>query len=72
MRLDFSNCSADKARKLLNYNTRFTVDEALKKNGKLCKKKEVPKKFEYNYELEIDNHLTPITWKEKKFNLYNK
>ncbi len=62
----FSNCSADKARKLLNYNTRFTVDEALKKMANYVKKRGA-KKFEYNYELEIDNHLTPITWKEKKF-----
>ena len=62
----FSNCSADKARKLLNYNTRFTVDEALEKMANYVKKKG-PKKFVYNYELEIDNHLTPITWKERKF-----
>lgn len=62
----FSNCSADKARKLLGYKTKFTIDESLKKMANHVKKIG-PKKFSYNYALEIDNHLTPITWKEKKF-----
>jgi UDP-glucose 4-epimerase len=62
----FSNCSAYKIKKMLNYKTKFGIDESLKKMADFVKKSG-PRKFIYNYALEIDNHLTPITWKEKKF-----
>ncbi len=28
---------------------------------------EGPKKFKYNYKIEIDSEIVPITWREKKF-----
>jgi len=62
----FSNCSADKARRILHYSTKFGIDESLKKMAEFVKKFG-PKKFIYNYNLEINNHLTPVAWKEKKF-----
>ncbi len=62
----YSNCSADKAREMLGYKTEFDVDRSLhsmvdfiKKNG--------PKKFIYNYDIEINNEKTPETWSKKIF-----
>lgn len=62
----YSNCSADKARKKLGYNTKFDLDTSLvnmvnyiKLNG--------PKKFVYNYDIEINTDKTPKTWSEKIF-----
>ena len=59
-------CSSNKARKYLNYKTSINLNDSIdrvinyiKNNG--------PKKFEYNYQLEINNELTPDTWKNKKF-----
>ena len=61
-----ATCSADKARNILNYKTKINLStsidnviEFIKLNG--------PKKFKYNYEVEIDNEKTPRTWKEKLF-----
>ncbi len=61
-----SNCSADKARKLLNYKTKYTVDQSLIKMVDYIKTKGV-KKFQYNYDIEINNELTPKTWANKLF-----
>ena len=61
-----ATCSADKARKLLNYKTQTNLDEGLKKMIDLIKKKGV-KKFRYHLDLEILNSRTPKTWKEKLF-----
>jgi UDP-glucose 4-epimerase len=59
-------CSSDKARNLLNFkstvNLSTTLDkiiDKIKKNG--------AKKFKYLYELEINNELTPTTWKSNIF-----
>ena len=61
-----ATCSADKSRKLLNYKTTCPLDvsidkviDHIKKNG--------TKEFLYNYELEILNDKTPLTWKNKIF-----
>ena len=61
-----ATCSADKARKLLNYKTKTKLDIGLKKMIGFIKKKGV-KKFRYHLDLEILNNKTPKTWKEKLF-----
>ena len=59
-------CSSDKARKFLSYKTRVNLSDSIDKVIKYIKKNG-PKKFEYNYRLEIQNKLTPKTWKNKVF-----
>ncbi len=59
-------CSSDKARKYLNYKTSIKLSDSIDKVINYIKDNG-PKKFEYNYELEINNELTPDTWKNKKF-----
>ena len=59
-------CSSDKARKFLSYKTRVGLSDSIDKVINYIKKN-VPKKFEYNYRLEIQNKLTPKTWKNKVF-----
>jgi UDP-glucose 4-epimerase len=62
--VEFANCSADKARKILNYDPKVNLDDGLKEliswissNG--------PKPFEYHLPIEIYNDSTPKTWTEK-------
>ena len=59
-------CSSNKARKFLSYKTRVNLSDSIDKVIKYIKKNG-PKKFEYNYRLEIQNKLTPKTWKNKVF-----
>ena len=61
-----ANCSADKAKKILDYKKNVSLDESLAKMIEYIKLKG-PKKFQYNYGLEIINEKTPKTWIEKKF-----
>jgi UDP-glucose 4-epimerase len=61
-----ATCSADKARKILNYKTSISLDKSLDKIIHYISKKG-PKSFQYNYPLEIDNEKTPLAWKEKLF-----
>ncbi len=61
-----ANCSSDKARKLLGYKTTVSLDSSIQKVINFIKK-EGPKKFKYNYEIEINSDLVPITWRERKF-----
>ena len=61
-----ANCSSDKARKLLGYKTTVDLEDSIQKVIDFVKK-EGPKKFKYNYEIEINSDLVPITWREKKF-----
>jgi UDP-glucose 4-epimerase len=62
--VELANCSADKARKMLNYQPKVSLDDGLKElvswissNG--------PKPFEYHLPIEIYNDSTPKTWTEK-------
>ena len=59
-------CSSDKARKILNYKSSIKVDDAIDKVINYIKL-HGPKKFRYDYELEIQNKKTPKTWLNKKF-----
>ena len=60
-----ASCSADKARKLLNYETKVDLRSGIKKTFEYIKKRGA-KPFDYHINLEIDNELTPQTWKKKE------
>jgi UDP-glucose 4-epimerase len=60
-----ATCSADKARKLLNYKTSISLKEGIQKTFEYIKKRGV-KPFDYNVEIEINNELTPKTWTQKE------
>ena len=60
-----ATCSADKARKLLNYKTKISLEEGIKKTYDYIKKRGT-KDFDYRLSIEIDNDLTPTTWKNKE------
>jgi len=60
-----ATCSSNKARKLLNYNTKTNLYDGIKKTFEYIKKNG-PKKFNYHVDLEIVNDLTPKVWLEKK------
>ena len=57
-------CSANKARKLLDYKTKTTLEEAIKQTVEYVKQKK-PKPFDYSYPLEIISDKTPKTWKDR-------
>jgi UDP-glucose 4-epimerase len=59
-------CSSDRARKILSYKTEISLSDSLDKIIHHIKS-EGPKKFQYNYNLEIDSELTPKTWLKKLF-----
>ena len=59
-----ASCSADKARKILGYNTNTSLKTAIKKTCDYIRDRGV-KKFKYNLPIEINNSLTPKTWKNK-------
>ena len=61
-----ATCSADKARKILSYKTTCDLDTSIEKVINYIKSKGT-KDFIYNYEIEILNKKTPLTWKNKIF-----
>ncbi|MEL0124194.1 MAG: NAD-dependent epimerase/dehydratase family protein [Alphaproteobacteria bacterium] len=61
-----ATCSANKARKLLNYKTKTSLDDGISKMIEYIKAKG-PKKFRYHLDIEIINSKTPDTWKKKIF-----
>ncbi len=60
-----ATCSADKARKLLNYETKVSLVEGIKQTYEYIKKRGT-RPFDYNINIEINNELTPSTWKNKE------
>ena len=60
-----ASCSADKARKLLNYKTKTDLKNGIIKTYDYIKKRG-PKPFDYHINLEIKNDLTPDTWMKKE------
>jgi UDP-glucose 4-epimerase len=58
-------CSADKARKLLNYKTTTSLRDGIIHTYEYIKKRGT-KDFDYNINLEIINDLTPETWRKKE------
>ena len=61
-----ANCSAEKAKNILSYKKTISLEKSLDNMINYIKKLG-PKKFQYNYDLEIINEKTPKTWLEKKF-----
>ena len=60
-----ATCSADKARKLLNYKTTVNLKNGISKTYEYIKKRGV-KPFNYYINLEIKNELTPEVWTKKE------
>jgi UDP-glucose 4-epimerase len=60
-----ATCSADKARNLLNYKTTISLKKGVEKTFEYIKKRGV-RPFNYNINIEINNELTPSTWKNKE------
>ena len=60
-----ATCSADKARKLLNYKTSTDLHTGIKKTFDYIKKRGT-KPFNYHINIEIKNELTPETWLKKE------
>lgn len=59
----FATCSAQKARTLLKYSTKITFRQGIAQMVNYMKEKG-PQEFCYNYNIEIINKNTPITWVE--------
>ena len=60
----FATCSSKKSRKLLNYKTKTTLKDAIKKTVEYIKKSGV-KPFKYYLPVEIINDKTPESWVKK-------
>jgi UDP-glucose 4-epimerase len=60
-----ATCSADKARRLLNYKTTCSLKDGMQKTFEYIKRRGT-KSFDYNIEIEIKNELTPKTWTQKE------
>jgi UDP-glucose 4-epimerase len=59
-----ATCSADKARRLLNYSTTTNLKTAVKKTADYIRQRGT-RKFKYHLPLEIINDKTPKTWKDR-------
>ena len=60
-----ATCSADKARKLLNYKTKTDLITGIRKTFEYIKERGA-KPFNYYIDIEIKNDLTPETWTKKE------
>ncbi len=60
-----ASCSADKARKLLNYKTKTNLKNGILKTYNYIKGRGA-KPFEYHINIEIKNELTPEVWTKKE------
>jgi UDP-glucose 4-epimerase len=59
-----ATCSADKARRLLNYSTSSNLKTAVKKTADYIRQRGT-RKFKYHLPLEIISDKTPKTWKDR-------
>ena len=62
----FATCSADKARRMLGYQTNVTLREGLTELADSIRQLG-PRKFRYHLDLEIANSKTPRSWLERMF-----
>ena len=60
-----ATCSADKARKLLNYKTSTDLYTGIKETFEYIKKRGT-RPFNYHINIEIKNELTPETWLKRE------
>ena len=61
-----ANCSADKARKMLDYNPKVSLKDGLQEMIDYIQRRGT-KPFKYHIDLEIINDKTPKTWKDRIF-----
>ena len=61
-----ANCSADKARKLLKYTPKVTLEDGMRQMIDYIKTRG-PRPFKYHLDLEIINEKTPDTWSKRLF-----
>ncbi len=66
MEVKHATCSAEKARKLLDYKTKYTLEQGLSEMIDYIKTRGV-KPFRYHLDIEIKNQKTPRSWTEKLF-----
>jgi len=66
MEVRLASCSADKARKLLNYKTKYTLEQGLSEMIDYVRSRGT-RPFRYHLDLEILNSKTPRSWTEKLF-----
>lgn len=59
-----ADCSADKARWLLQYETKTTLEKSIQETVDYIRQKG-PREFDYSYPVEIINEKTPKTWKDR-------
>jgi UDP-glucose 4-epimerase len=59
-----ARCSADKARKLLGYRTRVSLEGGLRSMIDWIRE-HGPKPFQYHLPIEIDSPLVPATWRDR-------
>jgi UDP-glucose 4-epimerase len=59
-----ASCSADRARQVLNYETKTTLEESVRQTVEYVRSRGA-KPFDYSYPLEIINEKTPKTWSER-------
>ena len=60
-----ASCSADKARKLLNYKTKTDLENGILQTYNYIKRRG-SRPFEYHINIEIKNELTPEVWTKKE------
>lgn len=61
-----ATCSANKARRLLGYETKYTLEQGLSEMIEYIQRRGT-KPFTYHLPLEIVNELTPKTWSDRLF-----
>jgi UDP-glucose 4-epimerase len=64
--IKYAACSAAKARKILGYETRYSLRESIKDMAAWIEKRG-SRKFRYHLDIEILNEKTPKTWTTKMF-----
>ena len=59
-----ASCSAETARKVLNYETKTTLEESIRQTVEYVRSRGT-KPFDYSYPLEIITEKTPKTWSQR-------